>query len=131
MIRLGRLAVDARRLARAGGTGYLPRPMPPPAPFQLLTNAEVHAPEPLGRCNVLVCAGKIAWIGDQAPSLPESFQVETKDLGGRRLIPGLIDCHAHVTGGGGECGYETRVPPLPLTRGRCGMPAPTASCSRR
>src|SRR5690606_29708930 len=33
-----------------------------------------------------------------------------------RVIPGLIDGHVHLTGGGGEAGYETRVPPVPLTR---------------
>ena len=37
-----------------------------------------------------------------------------RDLGGRRLIPGFIDGHAHVTGGGGESGFKTRVPPVPL-----------------
>ena len=36
------------------------------------------------------------------------------DLEGRRLIPGFIDGHAHVTGGGGESGFSSRVPPLPL-----------------
>lgn len=36
------------------------------------------------------------------------------DLGGCRIIPGFIDGHAHVTGGGGEAGFSTRVPPVPL-----------------
>lgn len=30
------------------------------------------------------------------------------------MIPGFIDGHAHVTGGGGEAGFRTRVPPVPL-----------------
>ena len=42
--------------------------------------------------------------------------VEEHDLGGRRVIPGLIDCHVHLTGGGGEAGPETRVPPVGLSR---------------
>ncbi|MDX1655078.1 MAG: beta-aspartyl-peptidase, partial [Candidatus Competibacteraceae bacterium] len=33
----------------------------------------------------------------------------------RRLIPGLIDAHAHLTGGGGEAGFASRVPPPPLS----------------
>ena len=33
-----------------------------------------------------------------------------------RTIPGLIDGHVHVTGGGGEAGFRTRVPPVPLSR---------------
>src|SRR5260221_12275243 len=40
----------------------------------------------------------------------------TLDLEGARLILGLIDAHVHVTGGGGEGGFHTRVPPVPLTR---------------
>ena len=38
------------------------------------------------------------------------------DLEGRRVIPGLIDGHVHLTGGGGEAGPNTRVPPLGLSR---------------
>ena len=34
------------------------------------------------------------------------------DARGRRLIPGLMDLHVHVTGGGGECGPASRVPPI-------------------
>src|SRR5690606_23628728 len=32
------------------------------------------------------------------------------------LIPGLIDAHVHVTGGGGEAGFHTRAPAPPLSR---------------
>ena len=85
-------------------------------PFELLENADLYSPEHLGRRTVLVCGGKIVWIGEDRPSLPTGFEVHVQDLGGRRLIPGLIDGHAHITGGGGECGYETRVPPVPLSR---------------
>ena len=38
------------------------------------------------------------------------------DLGGRRLLPGLIDGHVHVTGGGGEAGFASRVPAPTLSR---------------
>lgn len=86
--------------------------LPPPT---LLRNAHVFAPEDLGLRQVLVAAGRVLWIGapdDAAPSLPG---LEIVDLGGKRLIPGLIDAHAHVTGGGGEGGFATRVPPVPLS----------------
>jgi beta-aspartyl-dipeptidase (metallo-type) len=86
----------------------------------LIRNADTFAPRPLGVRNLLLGGGKILWIGAGAdlPQLPAALRPVsgTIDLEGRRLIPGLIDGHVHVTGGGGEAGFRTRVPPVPLTR---------------
>lgn len=38
--------------------------------------------------------------------------METVDAAGRRVTPGLIDQHIHVTGGGGEGGWASRCPEL-------------------
>ncbi|MCZ6829283.1 MAG: beta-aspartyl-peptidase [Gammaproteobacteria bacterium] len=78
--------------------------------FKLLTNAQVFAPQPLGLKAVLACAGKIVYIGDDVPILDSALQVETTDLQGATLVPGLIDGHTHITGGGGESGPASRVP---------------------
>lgn len=82
----------------------------------LLTNAELFAPESLGLRHLLIAGGKVVWIGDARPDLPASLGAQVVDLEGRRLIPGLVDAHVHLTGGGGEAGPETKVPPLPLSR---------------
>jgi beta-aspartyl-dipeptidase (metallo-type) len=84
--------------------------------FELISNANVFAPEPLGIRHVLVCAGKIAWIGDQLPALDDALEVEVTDIDGARLVPGFIDAHTHLAGGGGEAGPSTRVPPLALSQ---------------
>ena len=86
------------------------------AKLLLLTNADVHAPEPLGLRSLLVGAGRVLWMGEPGAALPTGLSAETVDLQGRRLIPGLIDGHVHVTGGGGEGGFASRVPALPLSR---------------
>jgi beta-aspartyl-dipeptidase (metallo-type) len=78
--------------------------------FKLLTNAQLYAPRDLGLKSVLTCAGKIAYIGDDVPALDPSLAVETTDLEGAALVPGLIDGHTHITGGGGESGAASRVP---------------------
>ena len=81
----------------------------------LLLNADLYDPSPRGRSHLLVAGESIAWIGTEKPALPRGFAHEA-DLAGRRVIPGLIDCHVHITGGGGEAGPHTRVPPLALSR---------------
>lgn len=82
----------------------------------LLRNAEVFAPEPLGRRSLLVAGERVVWIGQDAAGLPAGLGVSEFDCEGRRVIPGLIDPHVHVTGGGGEAGAHTRVPPVALSR---------------
>ena len=82
----------------------------------LLRNADLYAPEHLGIQDVLVAGGKVVWLGRSAPRLPAELHVQEIDLAGRRLLPGLVDCHAHLTGGGGEAGYHTRMPPVPFAR---------------
>ncbi|MEM7260819.1 MAG: beta-aspartyl-peptidase [Planctomycetota bacterium] len=79
--------------------------------FTLFENANVYAPEPLGVKNVLVADRRIAWIGDGPLDLDAQLDVTRVDVGGDALIPGLIDGHAHITGGGGEAGYGSSVPP--------------------
>ena len=82
----------------------------------LLRNVEIYAPEPRDARHILVGGGKVLWMGRDLPSLPASLGVVERDFGGRRVIPGLVDGHVHLTGGGGESGPESRVPPVPLTR---------------
>jgi len=86
----------------------------------LLRNADVYSPHPLGPQTLLLGGGKVLWIGSgsRLPDLPVALRATAAeiDLEGRRLIPGLIDGHVHITGGGGEAGFSTRVPPVPLTR---------------
>ena len=81
--------------------------------LKLLTNAQVFAPEDLGLRHVLIGGGRIIAISGNKAELSVASATEF-DLDGRRLIPGFIDGHAHVTGGGGESGFKTRVPPVPL-----------------
>ena len=82
--------------------------------LEVLKNARVFAPEDLGICQLLVGGGQILAVsqGKETIAAPKA---RVTDLGGRRLIPGFIDGHAHVTGGGGESGFSSRVPPVPLS----------------
>ena len=81
----------------------------------MLREAHVYAPEDLGVMDLLIADGRIAAMGPALPRLHERYGTREVDLSGHLLIPGLIDAHVHVTGGGGEAGPETRVPPIALT----------------
>jgi beta-aspartyl-dipeptidase (metallo-type) len=89
-------------------------------PMLLIHNADLFAPRALGERSLLLGGGRILWIGarSELPALPAALAAgaRTIDLQGARVIPGLIDGHVHVTGGGGEAGFRTRVPPLALSR---------------
>ena len=82
----------------------------------LIRNADVYAPEPLGRQQLLLAAGKIVWLAATDAPAPSGLDATVVDLQGLRLLPGLVDGHVHTTGGGGEGGFATRVPGLPLSR---------------
>lgn len=83
--------------------------------MHLVLDAEVFAPEFLGRRCLLIAGERIVWMGPEEPVLPDVLGVERHDLEGRRLVPGLIDCHVHLLGGGGEAGFQSRVPSLALS----------------
>lgn len=80
----------------------------------LIQNVHVYAPEDLGLMDVLTGGGKILKMGKNLP-VEEAYGVETIDGTGKILIPGLIDAHVHILGGGGEGGAKTRTPEIMLT----------------
>lgn len=64
----------------------------------------------------MVAGGKLVYIGDEEPKLDAAIGAEVIDLEGAAVVPGFIDAHTHITGGGGEAGFATRVPPVPLSQ---------------
>ena len=83
--------------------------------IHLLRNVHVYAPEDLGICQVLVAAGKVVSISADVPEISESLLASDTDFQGLRMVPGLIDGHAHITGGGGETGFASKVPAVHLS----------------
>lgn len=83
--------------------------------IKLLKNAQVYAPVPLGKKDVLIVDEKICRIEDRIEGYEGLPDVETFDLEGKTLVPGYIDMHVHITGGGGEQGPASRVPESQLS----------------
>ena len=73
----------------------------------LLSNANVYAPEFLGLRNIVLAGGKIVYIGKKLPQLDGVLEAQVIDLDGRAVVPGFIDSHTHITGGGGEAGLQS------------------------
>ncbi len=82
------------------------------ANLTLIRNGEVFSPQPLGRQDLLLAGGRIAAMaapGTLRLTGLESNVVEARD---RWLVPGFIDSHVHILGGGGEGGPTTRAPEI-------------------
>ncbi len=76
----------------------------------LIKNAQVYAPEYLGKKDILLGEGKILSVADQIEinrSICESW-----DAGGKTITPGIIDQHIHLTGAGGKHGFASRTPEI-------------------
>ncbi len=62
---------------------------------KLLYNADVYAPEGMFRGYVVIEGERIAKVNRGTPSPEEVQGYDAVNLGGRRLLPGVIDCHVH------------------------------------
>ncbi|WP_409305917.1 beta-aspartyl-peptidase [Peribacillus sp. SCS-155] len=83
--------------------------------IKIIMNGEVYAPEPLGKKDIVITGTSIGYMDDKI-SLPASFvPIEVIDAEGMIVVPGFIDSHVHIIGGGGEGGYKTRTPEIQLT----------------
>lgn len=80
----------------------------------LIKNIEIYSPKYLSKKDVLICGGKIVLIEDEIELNNKKVQViYGKD---KILVPGFIDQHVHITGGGGEGSFKTRVPEITLSK---------------
>ncbi|PFG07221.1 beta-aspartyl-peptidase [Bacillus sp. es.034] len=82
----------------------------------LIQNGEVYAPAYLGKKDILLVGDKIGFIEDKI-ALPGQFvDIKVVDATGKYIVPGFIDSHVHIMGGGGEGSFRTRTPEIQLTQ---------------
>jgi len=77
--------------------------------IRLLQNAEVYSPEYLGNRDIWIMGDKILCICEPGEFPAGHPLVEIISCEGLSALPGIVDTHVHITGGGGESGPVSRV----------------------
>ena len=81
----------------------------------IIRNAKVYQPEYAGVKDILILGDRIAAVGEH---LRADFggSLEVQEINGEDMaaVPGFIDSHEHIMGGGGEGGFHTRTPEASL-----------------
>lgn len=83
--------------------------------YTLFKNARILTPDGIESGSLLSGCGRILAIGDDI-SPPPQAQCTIVDVRNQLLLPGIIDQHAHLIGGGGEDGFHTRTPEVMLSQ---------------
>jgi beta-aspartyl-dipeptidase (metallo-type) len=79
----------------------------------LLKNADLYTPRSAGRSDVLVAGRQVIRVEPHV-EIPDRY-CDIFDASNVKVVPGFIDGHVHMLGGGGEGGYATRTPELVLS----------------
>ncbi|MEE8807819.1 MAG: beta-aspartyl-peptidase [Lactimicrobium sp.] len=82
--------------------------------FLIIKHVHVYAPEDLGINDVLVCNDRIVKVDHQIDFDWDKDDMKVIDGTGKLLVPGFLDQHVHIIGGGGEDGFASLIPPLQM-----------------
>ena len=77
----------------------------------VLQQADVYVPDFAGRQDILIAGGQIVKMAEHL----DCREAEVIDARGKIAVPGLIDQHIHITGGGGEGSFHTKTPEVQLS----------------
>jgi beta-aspartyl-dipeptidase (metallo-type) len=80
----------------------------------LIRGGEVYSPDPLGPKDILVAGGRIEAVSEPGAIALRGADVHEIDASGRSILPGFVDGHVHILGGGGEGGPATRAPEIAI-----------------
>jgi len=83
--------------------------------FTLLKNARLLTPTGFRPGSLLLGNGKILAVGEDLPP-PYLSHCHTVNIKNQLVLPGMIDQHVHLTGGGGEDGFHTRTLEVTLSQ---------------
>ncbi len=79
----------------------------------LIKNVKTFKPEAIGKKDLLIAGGKFIDVDEQLDISYSGLKII--DGTGLTAVPGFIDSHVHILGGGGEGGFKTRTPEIKLS----------------
>lgn len=83
--------------------------------ISVIKNIRVYSPSNLGKNDVVIVSDKFEGIYDKI-DIPKGFiNINEINGEGKILLPGFIDGHVHIIGGGGEGGFNSRTPEIKLS----------------
>jgi len=81
----------------------------------LFRNGDIYTPESIGRKDILVMNGEIVKIDNNIDISELKLDYDEFDATCYKILPGIIDQHVHIIGGGGEAGFASRIPEVKLS----------------
>ncbi|WP_245208872.1 beta-aspartyl-peptidase [Gottfriedia endophytica] len=81
--------------------------------LQLIKNTELYTPQYEGKKDILIANDRIVKIEDEINITGVDIQII--DGTNTKCIPGIIDRHVHITGGGGEGGFSSSTPEVQIS----------------
>jgi beta-aspartyl-dipeptidase (metallo-type) len=82
--------------------------------LQLIKNTELYTPEYEGNKDILIANDRIVKIEDEINII--GVDIQMIDGTNTKCIPGIIDRHVHITGGGGEGGFSSSTPEVQVSK---------------
>lgn len=83
--------------------------------IKVIKGGEVYAPEYLGVKDIVIANNKIEGIYDEVKIPTDFLEIEVISAKGKIVVPGFIDSHVHIIGGGGEGSFRTRTPEISIS----------------
>ncbi len=84
--------------------------------LKLIKNGTVLTPKGLIKADILICNEKIICINAAITTSNLTLPYEELDASDQFVLPGIIDQHVHLIGGGGESGFSSRTPEVQVSK---------------
>jgi beta-aspartyl-dipeptidase (metallo-type) len=81
----------------------------------VIRNGEIYSPEYLGKMDILIAFDRISHISPEIIPNAQFGEIKIIDASNFYIVPGFIDNHVHIIGGGGEGSFKTRTPEIKLS----------------